>query len=284
VKTKSKVTAVAAVLLFALCGVSARTPAGPKERPALKLATTTSTVDSGLLDALVPKFEKKCLCRLEVISVGTGKALKLGENGDVDVVLVHARELEDKFVKDGFGVNRRDVMYNDFIVIGPSGDPAGAHDAKTAAEAFSKIAKSESRFISRGDKSGTDIKEKDLWKTAGISPSGEWYVESGQGMGATIAMADEMGAYTFTDRATMLSFKSKTGLKILFEKDPTLLNYYGVIAVNPKKYAHVKYALAMKFVNWMTSRDGRKAIADFKIAGVSPFTPYPRSEKKKTAK
>ena len=234
----------------------------------LRMSTTTSTENSGLLKVLLPPFEKQCNCHVDVISVGTGKALKLGETGDVDVVLVHARKLEDKFVADGYGVNRRDVMYNDFVIIGPASDPAHVKGAKTSADAFKRIADSKSTFISRGDESGTHQKEKEIWVAAGMKPQGKWYRSAGQGMGEVISMATEQRAYTLSDRGTYNAFRhGKTDLAVVFEDEKGLFNPYGVIAVNPKKFPHVKYDLAMKFVDFITGPEGQKIIADYKVEG-----------------
>lgn len=259
---------LAFTLIAAFCSVA---PA--QER--LRMSTTTSTDNTGLLKELLPPFEKQCNCKVDVIAVGTGKALKLGEAGDVDVVLVHARELEDKFVAEGYGVNRRDVMYNDFVIIGPADDPAGVKSAKTAAEAFTKIADKPATFISRGDQSGTDVKEKAIWKSAGIQPSGSWYRSAGQGMGEVIIMATEQRAYTLSDRGTYNAFRhGKTDLQILFQNEPGLLNPYGVIAVNPKKFPQVKYDLAMKFIDYITGPEGQGIIANFKVGGDPIFFLY----------
>jgi tungstate transport system substrate-binding protein len=192
-----------AIVLLALLASS--TTALAQER--LRMSTTTSTENSGLLKVLLPPFEKQCDCHVDVISVGTGKALKLGETGDVDVVLVHARKLEDKFVADGYGVNRRDVMYNDFVIIGPASDPAQVKGSKTAAEAFKHIAHSKSTFISRGDESGTYQMEKEIWAAAGLKPHGKWYRSAGQGMGEVISMATEQRAYSLSDRGTYNAFR-----------------------------------------------------------------------------
>jgi tungstate transport system substrate-binding protein len=241
----------------------------------LRMSTTTSTENSGLLNVLLPPFEKANGCKVDVISVGTGKAIKLGEAGDVDVVLVHARKLEDKFVENGFGVNRRDVMYNDFVILGPAADPAGVKGAKTAAEALAGIAVKQAPFVSRGDESGTHQKEKELWQTAGIKPAGAWYVESGLGMGEVIVMATEKGAYTMADRGTYNAFKKeKTNLVIVFDGEQGLFNPYGVIAVNPQKHPHVKHDLAMKFIDYITGPLGRKIIADYRADGEPVFFVY----------
>lgn len=259
--------ATLATLLILVAGASA------EER--LKMSTTTSTQDSGLLKVLLPPFEKKNNCKVDVVAVGTGQALKLGEAGDVDVVFVHARKLEDKFVADGFGVNRKDVMYNDFVIIGPKNDPAGIAKARSAAEALKLIASRQATFISRGDKSGTHTKELELWKSAGTEPKGSWYVEAGQGMGPVITMATERQGYTLTDRGTYNAFKGqKTDLAILFQGEKGLFNPYGIIAVNPKKFPHVKYDLAMKLVDFVTGPEGQKIIADYKAHGEPVFFIY----------
>jgi len=237
------------------------------------MATTTSTDNTGLLDVLLPPFEKKFNIKVDVIAVGTGKALKLGENGDVDIVFVHSRRAEDKFVKDGFGVNRRDVMYNDFIIIGPKIDPAGIRGTKDATVALKKIADKQSPFASRGDESGTHKKEKSLWEEAKITPKGDWYMETGQGMGATLQIADENQSYTITDRGTYLAYKGKIDLPILAEGDKRLFNPYGIIAVNPAKYPHVNYIYAMAFIGWVTSVQGQKIIAEYKKFGNALFNP-----------
>ena len=239
----------------------------------LRMSTTTSTENSGLLKVLLPPFEKSCDCKVDVIAVGTGKALKLGEMGDVDVVFVHARTLEDKFVADGFGINRRDVMYNDFVIIGPKEDPAGVKQSKDAVDALSRIASKNAVFISRGDESGTHQKEKEIWKSAGITPKGGWYVEAGQGMGEVINMTTERRGYTLADRGTYIAYKKKTDLVTLFEGEKGLFNPYGVIAVNPKKHPHVKYDLAMKFIDFVTSMEGQGIIANFKINEEQVFFP-----------
>ena len=249
------------------------TLASAEER--LRMSTTTSTENSGLLKVLLPPFEKKNNCRVDVIAVGTGKALKIAENGDVDVVFVHARKLEDKFVADGYGVNRRDVMYNDFVIIGPASDPAGIKGAATAAEALKRIAQKQATFVSRGDESGTHQKEKDIWQSAGIKPEGKWYQSAGQGMGEVIIMATEQRAYTLADRGTYNAFKGgKSDLKILFEGEKGLFNPYGVIAVNPKKYPHVKYDLAMKFIDFVTGPEGQGIITGYKVNGDPIFFIY----------
>lgn len=258
---------VAALLALAAAG-SAETR--------LRMSTTTSTENSGLLKELLPPFEKANDLKVDVIAVGTGKALKLGENGDVDVVFVHARAAEDKFVADGFGVDRRDVMYNDFVVVGPKGDPAGLKAAKTATEAFRKLAEGKAPFISRGDDSGTHKKELEIWKAAGIEPKGVWYVPAGQGMGEVLNMANEKQGYALTDRGTFIAYQGKVELVVVFEGDKALFNPYGIIAVNPKKHAHAQYDLAKKLIDFVVGPEGQKIIADYKVNGQQLFFPDAR--------
>lgn len=242
-------------------------------QPHLRLATTTSIENTGLLQTLLPRFEEKHNCKVDVLSVGTGKALKLGERGDVDVVLVHDPKAEEKFVANGFGVDRRQVMYNDFIILGAEGDPAGIKGEKDPAVAFKKIAEKGASFVSRGDESGTHMKEKELWVAAGLEPKGTWYMECGQDMGATLLMTNEKQAYTLCDRATFLAFQAKVQLKVMLEGHPHLFNPYSVIAVNPKKHPHVKYSLARAFIEYITSAEGQAAIGNFKNHGQQLFFP-----------
>jgi tungstate transport system substrate-binding protein len=246
-----------------------------EERPRLRLATTTSTENSGLLAALLPPFEKKHGVTVDVIAAGTGKALKLGENGDVDVVLVHAPQAEAKFVAAGFGVRRVPVMHNDFVIVGPKGDPAKLAEAKTAADAFQRLAEWKASFISRGDDSGTHKKEKTLWQAAGIEPKGGWYVSTGQAMGAVLRIADEKRAYALTDRGTFLAYAAKLELTVCLEGDPALHNPYGVIAVNPRKHPHAKHALAMQLIDFLTSDAGQKLIDEYQLEGERLFHPWP---------
>lgn len=262
------IMAFAVVSVFMIFGASSK-------KDTLTLATTTSTYDSGLLDYLLPDFQGRYGVEVRVLSLGTGEAVKYGERGDADVILVHAPELEKKFVSDGFGIERKCVMYNDFVVIGPVDDPADVKGAASAAEAFSRIAtsKSESPFVSRGDNSGTHNKEKKIWNMTGISPYGNWYMDAGVGMGDVIRIANDQSAYTLSDRGTYLSFKDKVGLVVLYEGGKELLNPYGVIAVNPKKYPHVKYAAAAKFVDWMMSPRIQEKIGNFTKNGGVLFWP-----------
>jgi tungstate transport system substrate-binding protein len=239
----------------------------------VKLATTTSTENSGLLGVLLPAFQKETGIAVHVIAVGSGKAIKLGENGDVDLILVHSRKAEDKFVADSFGVNRRDVMYNDFVIVGPPADTAKIKGEKSAARALGGIASVQAPFVSRGDESGTHIKEKELWQAAGITPAGAWYIQAGQGMEAVLMMADEKQAYTLADRGTYIAVEDKIGLKVLCEGESALFNPYGIMAVNPKKYPHVKYRESMRFIQWITSPKGQKLIAGFSKNGKRLFFP-----------
>jgi tungstate transport system substrate-binding protein len=263
-------------LVFVLLVLTAL-PAAAEER--LRMSTTTSTENSGLLAVLLPPFEKKFGCKVDVVAVGTGKSLKLGEAGDVDVVFVHARSLEDKFMANGYGADRRDVMYNDFVLLGPKDDPAGAGKAKSAPDAYRAIAAKESPFISRGDESGTHVKEKEIWAAAGIVPRGAWYIEAGQGMGEVITMATQKRGYTLSDRGTYIAFRKKTDLVVVRQGDKALWNPYGIISVNPKKHKHVKYDLAMKLIDFVTGPEGQSIIADYKIDGEPLFFLYGKGEK-----
>jgi len=260
-------------LLQALvCLLLLSTPALATEH--LRLATTTSTDNSGLLTALLPPFEQANDCKVDVIAVGTGKAIKLGETGDVDVILVHARAREDKFVAEGFGVDRQGVMYNDFVILGPKNDPAGIAGLKDAAAALKKIAATGSTFVSRGDDSGTHTKERNLWKTTGLQPQGDWYLEAGRGMGDVITMASERQGYTLSDRGTYIAMSGKVDLQVVVEGDKLLFNPYGVIPVNPQKHPHVKHALAQKFADYLTGAEGQGLIAGFRRFDQQLFFTY----------
>lgn len=247
---------------------------GTEEQSTLRLATTTSTDDSGLLDSILPSFEEEYDAEVDVIAVGTGQALELGRRGDADVVLVHARDQEEQFVKSGHGLNRRTVMMNDFVIAGPEDDPARIQTADTAAEAFTLIAGTEAPFASRGDESGTHIKEQQIWDEAAITPNTAdvtWYQSLGQGMGETLIAANEMDAYVLTDRATFLTMRDELpnlalllgGDSIADNPDPVLNNPYGVIQVNPEQHPSVKAALARQFVTWITSPETQEQIAEF---------------------
>jgi tungstate transport system substrate-binding protein len=242
----------------------------------IKLATTTSTENSGLLKYLLPEFEKDTGYKIHTISAGTGKALRMGRDGDVDVLLVHAKGAEDKFMADGYGEKRLGVMYNDFVIVGPKIDPANLTSSKSAAEAMNRISSTKNIFLSRGDDSGTHKKELKLWKTANVdvkANGGKWYREAGQGMGKVLQMAGEMDAYTLTDRGTWLAYKSKSPLKITFEGDSILFNPYGIIAVSSKKYPDINSAGAHALMDWITSKKGQLLIGQFKVAGKVLFTP-----------
>jgi tungstate transport system substrate-binding protein len=255
--------AFALILVFALFGSAALASAETR----IRCASTTSTQNSGLFDYLLPLFQKDSGITVDVVAVGTGAAIEIGKRGDADVVFVHAKAQELKAVKEGWFVNRHDVMYNDFVIIGPTNDPAKIAGMKSAVEAFKKITKSGRSFVSRGDKSGTNTKELALWKEAGISPAGQkWYLEVGQGMERTQRIANEKRAYTLTDRGTWLATrdKDKLDMVIVLQGDPVLFNQYGVMAVNPKKHGNVKYKEAMEFVKWVISPKGQKIIASYR--------------------
>jgi len=239
----------------------------------LRMATTTSTENSGLLKDILPAFEKASGYTVHVTPVGTGKALRMGQDGDVDVVLVHAPPAEEKFVAAGYGVNRRHVMYNDFVIVGPANDPAKIKGMKDAVKALAKIAKDRAIFVSRGDDSGTNKKEKILWKDTGIKPSGKWYREAGQGMGKVLQMTGEMQGYTLTDRGTWLFMKHKLPLEIVVQGDSKLFNPYGVIAVNPGRYPDINYTGAMAFIAWITSPAGQEIIGKYRVNGMQLFIP-----------
>ena len=257
-----------AALLLALL-LAACSPAGSKEtsgvEPAreLVLATTTSTYDSGLLDAILPDFEEKTGIKVDVVAVGTGQALKLGQAKDADVLLVHAKSREEQFVAAGYAPFRKDVMYNDFVIVGPPEDPAGIRGMKDAAAAFKKIAEAQAAFVSRGDESGTHIKELSIWEKAGVKPEGDWYLSAGQGMGAVLTMANEQRAYTLSDRATYLARRDGLDLDILVEGDPILYNQYGVLPISQDEAHQDKFAAAMAFVDWITSSETQALIAEF---------------------
>ena len=253
------------------------TPEAAAEEPqVLRLATTTSTADSGLLDAILPDFEAAYNARVDVVAVGTGQAIEIGQAGDADVILVHARAREDAFVEEGSGLARYDVMYNDFIIVGPADDPAGVQGMTSAAEALAAIAAAEAPFASRGDDSGTHTKELSLWEAAGVTPEGDWYNSLGQGMGETLTFANESNAYTLTDRGTYLSMSATLpnlaimvgGDSIADNADSALLNPYGVIPVNPELSANINAELAQQFVDWLISPEVQEQIGQY---GVEQF-------------
>ncbi len=275
------------VLLIVVALAAAACRSGSNDPDVLRLATTTSTADSGLLEALLPGFESQYNARVDVIAVGTGQALSLGEAGDADVVLVHARDREDVFVAEGHGTFRSDVMYNDFVLVGPIADPAGVLGMSLAADALNAIAAAEAPFASRGDDSGTHTKELGLWEAAGVvpDPTKIWYQSLGQGMGATLQFANETGSYTLTDRGTFLAQRATLsaldvmvgGTTIDENADPALLNPYGVIPVNPDK-GGVNVHLAEQFVDWLTSVDVQRQIGEYGIGTFGQPLFYPDSE------
>ncbi len=243
-----------------------------QERGFITIASTTSTENSGLFEDILPKFTADTGIEVRVVAVGTGQALRIGCNGDADAVLVHAPAAERKFVADGCGVDRREVMYNDFVVIGPASDPAGIEGTATAAEAFQTIAEVEAPFASRGDDSGTHKKELAVWAEAGIEPAGSWYRELGSGMGAALNTAAGMDAYIMADRGTWISFDNRQNLEILVEGDPFLFNQYGSVLVNPANH-NVKHDLAMEWHDWLVSDAGQAAIGAYRLRGQQLFTP-----------
>jgi tungstate transport system substrate-binding protein len=269
-------TTVARAALAALfLGLSAP-PAVHAEDKFIIVQSTTSTQNSGLFEHILPNFTKKTGISVRVVAVGTGQALKNAENGDGDVVLVHSKPDEEKFVAEGWGVKRRDVMYNDFVIVGPAADAAKIGGSQDAVEGFKKIAETEAPFASRGDDSGTNKAELKLWQDAGIDPksaSGKWYLETGSGMGATLNTAVGKQAYALTDRGTWLSFANKDDFKVLVEGDPKLFNQYGVILVNPAKHPNVKAKEGQVFIDWLTGPEGQAAIASYKIDGQQLFFP-----------
>jgi len=255
------------VLLFALLTVVGAGCGGSPAiaNPAVILATTTSTQDSGLLDVLIPIFEQKTGYRIKTIAVGTGQALAMGEKGEADVLLVHAPSSEKPLVEKGFATGRRLVMHNDYIIVGPAADAAKIRGAKATAEAFKQIAGAAAIFVSRGDDSGTHKKEKEIWTAARVLPAGSWYQQTGQGMGQTLTIASEKAGYTLSDRATYLALKKSVKLDILLEGDPSLLNIYHVMEVNAQKFAKVNAAGAKAFADYLLSKEAQQAIAQFGV-------------------
>jgi tungstate transport system substrate-binding protein len=275
---------------------AAPTPVPPTATPApqasgctLRLATTTSTYDTGLLDAILPVFEKENNCHVDVVAVGTGQAIAIGQKGDADVLLVHARSQEDQFVADGYAKQRYDVMYNDFVLVGPKSDPAGVKGMATAKEAFKAIMDKKAPFVSRGDKSGTNTKELAVWSSLGITPTKDmsWYSSIGQGMGDTLVFSNENQAYTLSDRGTWLATASKLpnltivvgGDNLTENKDPVLLNPYGVLPVNPDKFPSLNSAMADKFVAWLIGPEGQSLIGSFGVDKFGQQLFYPDASK-----
>lgn len=289
-----KVGGILAALALLLCSFQAYA----SEDKVIKMSTTTSTQASGLLDILLPAFEKETGIAVKAIAKGTGAAIRDGEDGNVDVIFVHAKAREDAFVAQGYGTKRYGVMHNDFVILGPAGDPAGIKGCTSAARALQKIAADKSFFVSRGDDSGTHTKEQSLWKESGLAlkaqtrtivkkgkerkvsfeqPDGAWYMSIGQGMGKTLTFADEKQAYVLTDRGTYIKYKFgrdiPIALDVLCEGDPALANPYGIIPVNPKKFPHVKYDLVNTFVLWLTGEKGQKLIGEYRLLGNQLFYP-----------
>jgi tungstate transport system substrate-binding protein len=253
---------VAATMALASCGEDDDTPASPPERGTLLLATTTSTRDSGLLDVLLPSFERRSGCTVKTLAVGSGEAMELGERGDADVLLVHSPEAEQEFMEGGHGASRKPVMYNDFVLVGPGDDPAGVAQAREAPGALARIERAEAPFASRGDDSGTHAKELSLWESAGVEPSGSWYVETGQGMGETLTIAGQKRAYTLSDRGTFLATENLDG-ELLLEGGEALLNPYHVIVVRGDE---VNRDCAREFSTWITAPAAQSTIESFGVA------------------
>lgn len=271
-----KIVALALVLLFALTSCSTASP----ENTNLLLISTTSTQDSGLLDMLLPAFSEKTGYNVQLVAVGSGQALKLGEQGNADVILLHSPDAEKEFVANGFGIDRRLVMHNDFVVVGPPSDPASLRSQPTLDSVFDWIYSSASTFISRGDESGTHVKELAIWSRLGLDPRGKaWYLETGQGQGATLSIASEKGGYALTDRATFLAYKPNVNLEILFEGDPLLLNIYHVMTVNPERHPSVNLAGAQAFADFITSPEGQQIIAGFGVERYGEPLFYPDAGK-----
>lgn len=265
-------------LLLLLAAGCAETPDPAASAPSgggrpVRLATTTSVDNSGLLDHLLPPFEQRHGISVHVISVGTGKALMLGASGDVDVLILHDPQGEEEFVAAGLGVNRQTFMHNDFLLLGPKDDPAGAGAAGRIGPALAAVATAESSFVSRGDDSGTYRRERSLWALAGIKPEGSWYLEVGQGMGPTLMIADEKQAYVLVDRGTYLAFGDKITLRPVYQGGPRLANPYSIVVVNPDRWKHVNYTGAIQLVGWVTSREGQQIIARFRKNGRQLFVP-----------
>jgi len=264
------------LILLAIVAFLAATATVSAQEKSIVVASTTSTQDSGLFGHILPLFKKRTGIEVKVVAQGTGQALDTGRRGDADVVFVHARAQEEKFVADGFGVRRFPVMYNDFVLIGPSTDPAGIKGSKDIVAALKVIKAKTAPFISRGDKSGTHAAELRLWQTVGIditNEAGSWYKAIGQGMGAALNTASASDAYVLADRGTWISFKNRGALAIIVEGDKRLFNQYGVILVNPAKHPHVKKEWGQAFIDWLVSHEGQKAIQDYKINGQQLFYP-----------
>jgi tungstate transport system substrate-binding protein len=283
-KRFGKIGVVAAALLFIACVFYTAPESVVAKQKNVILATTTSTQDTGLLDELIPIFEKRTGYFVKTIAVGSGQAMAMGKKGEADVMLVHSQDAEKKLVAEGYGINRRLVMHNDYIIVGPPGDPAGIKGIKSAAEAFKKIAEAQSVFMSRGDNSGTHAKEKAIWKEAGIAQEGQkWYQQTGLGMGQTLSVAAEKKAYTLADRGTYLALKKNLGMDILVEGDAILLNIYHVMEVNPAKWPKVNAAGAKAFADFMVSRQVQRIIKTFGVDKYGSPLFFPDAGKKEEA-
>ncbi len=259
---------VACVLSTLGCASKSGQPDKSGKHETLVLATTTSTRDTGLLEVLLPRFKEESGIEVKAIAVGSGQALELARRGDADVLLTHSPAAEEKFMADGYGEERRPLMYNDFVIVGPASDPAKVTGASSAKEAFQRIAQSKSPLVSRGDESGTHAKEKQLWESVPITPEGDWYIQAGSGMAEVLRMADQKKAYTLSDRATYLSQQASLDLKVVYEGDPSLKNHYSVIVVSPQKNPRVRRDAARKFAEFLLSPEGQKVITEY---GVGKF-------------
>jgi tungstate transport system substrate-binding protein len=278
-KTRSLFGKAAGSLVMGLMLLLGAASAEAAEDPYIVVQSTTSTEASGLFEYLLPKFEAMTGIEVRVVAVGTGQAIRNAKNGDGDVLFVHHTPSEFRFIAEGYGVRRFDVMYNDFILVGPKSDPAGIAGMEDATAALAKIAEAEAAFASRGDDSGTHKKELGLWGQTAVDPqaaSGTWYRETGSGMGATLNTAVSMGAYALTDRATWLNFQNKGNFEVLVEGDPRLYNQYGVMLINPEKHPHVKAQMGQAFIDWLVSEDGQQAIAGYRLKGQQAFFPNAR--------
>ena len=264
-----RVFSILTFLFWALCAQADETT--------LTLASTTSTQNSGLYEHILPMFEAETGIHVNVIAVGTGQALRIARNGDADVLIVHHRPSEEAFVAEGYGVKRFDLMYNDFVIVGPKSDPAGVRSQGSVEGAFRQIAAAKALFVSRGDDSGTHKKEREIWKSAGIEPEGDWYREIGSGMGAALNMVAVTDGYTLSDRGTWLSFGNKQNLDLLFSGVAGLRNPYSVVVVNDKKFPHVKTEAANTFVDWLLSDHGQEAIGAFRVQNQQLFCPYAKA-------
>ncbi len=261
------------VLLGFACSLAMLTALPASAQDFITVASTTSTENSGLFGHILPLFQEETGIEVRVVAQGTGQALETGRRGDADVVFVHALSQEERFVAEGYGVQRFDVMYNDFVIVGPADDPADVRSTDSASAAMAAIAGAKAAFSSRGDDSGTHVAEVALWNDAGILPEGSWYLSTGSGMGATLNTAVQIPAYALTDRGTWLSFQNRGPLEIVFEGDPVLFNPYGIILVNPERHPHVKTAEGKTFIDWILSEAGQAAIASYKIGGEQLFFP-----------